>query len=424
MGAMSTRRTSSRKRAKYVHAMIEELEPRVLLDAAPTAKAVSGSQVVLRWDTATTGTMMDFFLVDQQGHETFRGGADMSLGYSALQSLSPKTTYDIHFRPWSPTQPPGWSAYAGGFLGDFIDVNVTTLPDTSGIYFVKPTFPSDTNGQSYLHIEQGENSNVLIPNGGSLTQPNYTDHHLTFNGDMSAGVYVQAENAAQAIRKLVSGSLSINGHLEEFITCPPEVILGGDGDPFIHSHALDEDDPATAYHVVEDVDAGPGHAHFTGIRIEDSLRTANPQVDYQDDYISFIVHNPAYLSIDTNNTMGEANDSGGQPIPGHDQSVTSTKDDPTLTGKIVQTDVGDVNGNHVPDYADHFLAAAARPLWAPITVTLPANLNLAVAKFQLHYSSSDPLLTQGGDGVPYAPAPGDLRIWDNTEQNSHQLTDL
>ena len=87
-------------------------------------------------------------------------------------------------------------------------------------------------------------------------------------------------------------------------------------------------------------------------------------------------------------------------------------------GKFVPANLGDLDGDQIPDYADDQFSgpntAAGRPEFTPIIIRFPVGLDLANMQFRLTYSASDPAaVTQSptNTGQFDLPTAGSFRIW-------------
>jgi hypothetical protein len=136
---------------------------------------------------------------------------------------------------------------------------------------------------------------------------------------------------------------------------------------------------------------------------------------------TFTYHvNGNVLLIDSNNDDGLI-----VPVPQNtpldEQKIAN---DTTKPGKIIQVDNNDVDGDHIPDFADGFgkygqtLPDTPASRFVPISIALPEWMSPDTTQIKFTYSSSDPnAVTRDGFGTatsPYVYTPdagGKLRLW-------------
>ena len=118
------------------------------------------------------------------------------------------------------------------------------------------------------------------------------------------------------------------------------------------------------------------------------------------------------LDIDSDNTRGFN-------LPERDNFEDSIEDDPNLPGKILIVNVGDIDQNSVPNFADGIDLfgndAGSGGKFVPMVLQLSKPIDDSTLRIKITYSASDPAgitrVSDGHGGFTYTPAPGALRIW-------------
>ena len=109
----------------------------------------------------------------------------------------------------------------------------------------------------------------------------------------------------------------------------------------------------------------------------------------------------------------DTNNDDGYNLPAQDDE--EEKLETGSIGKLLELNIGDVNENAVPDFAE-FDYGAVDHQFVPVILTLPDEMNLSSGRIVFKYDGSNPLnITQKVDTETqqnyYQPATGALRLW-------------